>query len=83
VRAQPELGTKWLPRFLRLTTQMPTTATSKVLVRQLRAERWEGADPVWWRPERGADLRELTAADVKLIREEFDAHGRLDALALL
>lgn len=27
LRKQPELGTKWLPRFLRITSSMPTTAT--------------------------------------------------------
>jgi fatty-acyl-CoA synthase len=83
LRKQPELGTKWLPRFLRITASMPTTATSKVLKRQLRAERWECQDPVWWRPEPAADLQPLTAADLAAIREEFGRHGRTRALALL
>lgn len=82
LRAQADLGTKWLPRFVRITTQMPTTVTSKILVRQLRAERWECADPVWWRPRPEADLRELTAVDLDLIREEFEQYGRIDALTL-
>jgi fatty-acyl-CoA synthase len=83
LRKQPELGTKWLPRFLRITASMPTTATSKVLKRQLRAERWECQDPVWWRPEPAAALQPLTAADLAAIREEFGRHGRTRALALL
>lgn len=82
LRAQPELGTKWLPRFVRITSQMPTTATAKVLKRQLRAERWECPDPVWWRPQPMADLRALTATDLAAIREEFGRHGRTRVLTL-
>ena len=82
LKAQPELGTKWLPRFLRITAQMPTTATAKVLKRQLRAERWECQDAVWWRPEPAADLRALTAADLAAIRDDFGRHGRTRALTL-
>ena len=48
--AQPDMGTKWVPRFVRVCDALPITATSKVLVRTLRAERWNCADPVWWRP---------------------------------
>jgi fatty-acyl-CoA synthase len=83
LRRQPELGTKWLPRFLRITSSMPITATSKVLKRQLRAERWECQDAVWWRPQPAADLRPLTAADLAAIRAEFGRHGRTRALTLL
>ncbi|HTT87863.1 MAG TPA: AMP-binding protein [Acidimicrobiales bacterium] len=48
--AQGDLGTKWSPRFVRVCSTAPITATSKVLVRALRAERWNCHDPVWWRP---------------------------------
>jgi len=48
--AQPDLGTKWVPRFVRVCDHLPTTATAKVLTRALRAESWHCADPVWWRP---------------------------------
>ena len=49
--AQPDLGTKWAPRFVRICPRLPTTATTKVLVRQLRAEAWRCAEPVWWTPD--------------------------------
>ena len=64
--AQSDLGTKWAPRFVRVCPELPITATSKVLVRTLRAERWNCADPVWWRPGRGADApyRPLQATEV-------------------
>jgi fatty-acyl-CoA synthase len=50
---QGDLGTKWAPRFVRICPELPITATSKVLVRTLRAQRWNTDDPVWWRPGRG------------------------------
>jgi fatty-acyl-CoA synthase len=83
IKAQPDLGTKWLPRFLRIAAQMPTTATAKVLKRQLRAERWECADPVWWRPEPTAGLRPLVEADLVTIRQEFEQYGRTAVLDLV
>jgi fatty-acyl-CoA synthase len=64
--AQSDLGTKWAPRYVRVAEALPITATAKVLVRSLRAERWRGDDPVWWRdPGRGPDAPYvlLTAAD--------------------
>ena len=64
---QSDLGTKWGPRFVRVTWSMPVTATSKVLKRALRAERWNCDEPVWWRPGRDAPLRLLTAADVEAL----------------
>jgi len=36
--AQSDLGTKWSPRYVRTTTALPITQTSKVQKRQLRAE---------------------------------------------
>jgi fatty-acyl-CoA synthase len=64
--AQDDLGTKWAPRFVRVCSELPITATSKVLVRTLRAERWDCADPVWWRPGRAPDspYRPLESSDV-------------------
>jgi fatty-acyl-CoA synthase len=44
---QPDLGPKWVPRFVRVGESLPTTATAKILVRQLRAEAVECPDPVW------------------------------------
>ncbi len=45
--AQADLGPKWVPRYLRVSEVLPTTATAKILVRQLRAEGLECGDPVW------------------------------------
>ena len=83
---QPDLGTKWAPRFVRITGRIPTTGTGKVDKRPLRAERWNTADPVWWRPFAGRDeapatpgvgtFRLLTASDVAELDHQLAAHGR-------
>ena len=46
-------GTKWAPRFVRMSPALPITATNKVLKRALRAERWNCAEPVLWQPRQG------------------------------
>ncbi|MEV4107103.1 AMP-binding protein [Nonomuraea sp. NPDC049695] len=69
-----DLGTKSLPRFIRLSGDLPQTPSHKVLKRVLAREAWRTADPVWWRT--GSGLRPLTDADVKGIEEEFVRHGR-------
>jgi fatty-acyl-CoA synthase len=78
--AQADLGAKWAPRYVRIAAELPVTATSKVLKRTLRAERWEADDPVWWRPQRGQSLRRLTADDVEAIRRAFAARERTNEL---
>jgi fatty-acyl-CoA synthase len=61
--AQGDLGTKWMPRFVRMSATLPITATNKVLKRSLRAERWNCTEPVLWQTERGASYRLLAPAD--------------------
>jgi fatty-acyl-CoA synthase len=50
---QPDLGPKQWPRFVRLASALPQTATNKVLKRELVEEGVDVADPVWVRDERG------------------------------
>jgi fatty-acyl-CoA synthase len=74
--AQPDLGTKWAPRFVRIVTAIPLTATGKVDRKPLRTERWDTTDPVWWRPTPTAPYRPLTADDVAGLRQAFADAGR-------
>ncbi|HYQ69588.1 long-chain-fatty-acid--CoA ligase [Actinophytocola sp.] len=60
LKAQPDLGPKQVPRFLRVTARLPRTATFKVLKRTLSAQRWRTPDPVWWRPEQALEYEPLT-----------------------
>jgi len=77
---QQDLGTKWAPRFVRVATELPMTETNKVRKRELRAQRWECADPVWWRPEKGAGYRLLATGDVGELRRRFEERGRANVL---
>jgi fatty-acyl-CoA synthase len=83
--AQPDLGTKWAPRFVRIVRPMPLTATGKVHKRPLRRLLWEPADgrPVWVRPGRALAYEPLTAERAAKLRAEFAEHGRDHALGTL
>jgi fatty-acyl-CoA synthase len=74
--AQPDLGTKWAPRYVRVVEHIPLTANNKVNKQPLRAARWETNDPVWVRNAPGAPYRRMTDADAEALRAEFDSHGR-------
>ena len=77
LEAQADLGTKWAPRFVRITTEMPLTGTNKVLKGPLQHDGWDTADEVWWRAERGVGgYRPLDDDDRKRLAEELEAHGR-------
>ncbi|WP_326635043.1 AMP-binding protein [Streptosporangium sp. NBC_01755] len=73
---QKDLGTKWRPRFVRVTESIAQTGTNKVNKAPLRRTVWETADPVWWTPARSTTYMSLTAADRSALREEFVKHDR-------
>jgi len=77
---QDDLGSKSLPRFVRLCERLPVTSTNKVLKRELQQSAWRCADPVWWRTERDDPYRPLTAADVAGLEGAFAARGRAHLL---
>jgi len=76
LEAQPDLSPKWIPRFVRISHGLPSTATQKVLKRVLQRERWECDDAVWWRPDREVMFRPLTADDVAALRARFAERDR-------
>ncbi|MFH0519643.1 AMP-binding protein [Streptomyces sp. M41] len=63
--AQPDLGTKMAPRFVRVVRRMPVTATNKIQRALLRAEGPRCADPVWWRPPGEEAYRRFTPEDAE------------------
>jgi fatty-acyl-CoA synthase len=77
--AQPDLGTKWAPRFVRI-TRLPVGATNKIDKRPLRAERWYTDDPVYWRPTSELHYRPFDAADLAALEARFREFGRGDAI---
>jgi len=78
--AQPDLGTKWAPTFVRIVEHLPVTETNKVLKRELVRERWDVEDPIWWRPARELTYVPFTAADAAALRDQFTAAGRAHVL---
>ncbi|MFC9643683.1 AMP-binding protein [Streptomyces mirabilis] len=74
--AQPDLGTKMAPRFVRIVTRMPVTATNKIHRVGLRREGFRCADPVWWRPPGESAYRRLRAPDIEGLLAEYRARGR-------
>ena len=80
VDSQVDVGPKWRPRYVRVATELPSTATNKVLKRTLvhqkfRADR-TGGDPIWIRG-RGEDVYRLfTADDEKALHLRFGESGR-------
>lgn len=56
--SQPDLGTKWAPRYLQVVEELPRTPTNKVLKRSIAPEPGRGTG--WWhRPGRRLDYRPL------------------------
>jgi fatty-acyl-CoA synthase len=77
--AQPDLGTKWAPRFVRLTDAIPVLGNGKMNKKPLRREAWLCDDPVWWRPPGAAGYTPMTDADRDALRAQFDHHDRMGA----
>ncbi|WP_010539773.1 AMP-binding protein [Dietzia alimentaria] len=81
-RTQPDMGTKWAPRFVRIMEEMPVTATRKISKPSLRRESWIEPGEVYLRggPE-GVDdeYRPLTDADRAALLARYELHGRRPA----
>jgi hypothetical protein len=60
---------------------LPTTPTNKVLTRALVHDKFRsdrvGADPVYRRERGVADYERFTTADEVLLRDQFEANGRV------
>jgi fatty-acyl-CoA synthase len=62
LRAQPDLGPKWVPAFVRIDDELPKLSSMKIDKKALRRDAWR-ADGVAWRPSRDEGLRELSEDD--------------------
>ncbi|MET0898622.1 MAG: AMP-binding protein [Mycobacterium sp.] len=76
--AAVDLGSKGIPRLLRLSRRLPVTGSNKVLKRELQAQRWDGAEDLVFRSvNRGApEYRLLTREDRNALDDEFARYGR-------
>ena len=77
---QPDLGTKWAPRFVAELDALPLTGSGKIDKKALRDRQWQGR--VWWRGwERGvSDYRLMTDADRAEMAARFGTHRRAHLL---
>lgn len=65
---QPDLGTKWSPRYVRVVDRLPATAVNKIDRAGIRHDGWDVDDPVFWRPDRRGGLRPMTQEDRATLR---------------
>ncbi|MFD7555081.1 AMP-binding protein [Streptomyces sp. NPDC059835] len=74
--AQPDLGTKMSPRYVRIVPDMPVTATNKVHRVSLRRAGFRCApDPVWHRTPTGT-YTPLSPPDLSALLTRYASHGR-------
>lgn len=74
--AQPDLGTKMPPRFVRIVPSLPLTATNKIHRVGLRRESFLCTDPVWWRPAPGSAYEPLSSEALTELRSAYATHDR-------
>ncbi|MEN9803417.1 MAG: hypothetical protein RIS41_264 [Actinomycetota bacterium] len=79
--AQRDLGTKWSPQLVRVSSGIPLTANNKVHKPPLRAARWSTDETIYWRPERGDSLRVMTDVDKSALERRFADNGRAHVLS--
>ncbi|MCX4552841.1 AMP-binding protein [Streptomyces sp. NBC_01387] len=74
---QDDLGTKSAPRFVRLSTELPTTGSNKLRKKEMQLVGWHTDDPVhrWAGRDRPAYAL-MTGEDKQRLREEFLLYGR-------
>ncbi|MBQ0928432.1 AMP-binding protein [Saccharopolyspora endophytica] len=74
--AQPDLGTKWLPRFVRITGEIPLTASNKTTKTPLRHAAWRTDDTVYHRPTAELRYDRFAAEDLHRWESAFITHAR-------
>jgi fatty-acyl-CoA synthase len=79
--AQEDLGSKGIPRLIRLSASLPVTGSNKVLKRDLQAQRWHNDEPVYrWvgrpQPNGQPSYHLMTDEDKRGLDGEFTRYGR-------
>jgi fatty-acyl-CoA synthase len=72
---QPDLGTKWVPRFVRIVDSMPLTATNKVDKAPLRGAGWSRGE-IWFRRDAALTYTAFTETERAAYRARFEEHAR-------
>lgn len=74
---QDDLGAKAIPRFLRVSKNLPVTGSNKVLKRELQQERWHTDEVVYrWAGRGEPKYRAMGDDEKKSLDHEFTQYGR-------
>ena len=77
--ASEDLGSKGVPRLVRVSSRLPVTGSNKVLKRDLQAQRWDPADGdvvYRWQGRGRPVYHAMTDTDRIALDDEFDRFGR-------
>ncbi len=85
IAAQPDMSPKWMPTYVIVADVLPRGVTGKILVRELRREKFlidQPRGPVYWRERGDTRYKPLAPDDEVRIRKAFAAAGREHLLEL-
>lgn len=69
---QPDLGVRARPELVRVCTDLPRTATHKILARELQRQRWNTADPVFRSADGSGRFERLSERDRRDLDNSVD-----------
>jgi fatty-acyl-CoA synthase len=81
LRAQTDLGPKWVPTFVQIVADFPMTPSNKVIKRELVLKRWHDVEilddvQLWWRPAKEIAFSQFTRVEATELRAKFAANNR-------
>ena len=81
LRAQSDLGPKWVPSFVQIVVDFPMTPSNKVIKRELVLRRWHDVErhddvQLWWRPTKEIAFSQFTRVEATVLRAKFAANNR-------
>jgi fatty-acyl-CoA synthase len=85
ISSQPDMSPKWMPTYIVVAGELPRGVTGKILIRELRREKFlldDPRGPVYWRERGETTYKLLTPDDERRIRKAFAAAGREHLLDL-
>jgi fatty-acyl-CoA synthase len=81
LRAQSDLGPKWIPSFIQIVEEFPMTPSNKVIKRELVLRRWHDAENqenarIWWRNSKDIRFDVFGREQAQQLRAKFAANQR-------
>ncbi|MFY9588204.1 MAG: AMP-binding protein [Actinomycetota bacterium] len=79
ISSQPDMSPKWMPTYVVIAGELPRGVTGKILIRELRREKFlldDPRGPVYWRERGETTYKPLTPDDEQAIQKRFAEAGR-------